>query len=229
MTPAGASSDMVHEDLKPSQIMTREAFENAIVVNSAIGGSTNAPIHLNAIAAHLGVPLDNDDWERIGHTIPLLVDLQPAGGFLGEDYHRAGGVPAVVAELMKRRPAAASGRADGQRQDHGRELQGRHRRDREVIRPFSKPLMADAGFLNLKGNLFDSAIMKTSVHLAGIPRPLPLEPERPGRLRGQRRRVRRARGLSRPHQRSGDGHRRAHASCSCAAPARSATRAARRS
>src|SRR6186997_1746118 len=93
--------DMVHEDLKPSQIMTREAFENAIVVNSAIGGSTNAPIHLNAIARHLGVPLDNDDWQKFGHQIPLLVNLQPAGEYLGEDYHHAGGVPAVVMELMK--------------------------------------------------------------------------------------------------------------------------------
>ena len=93
--------DMVHEDLKPSDIMTREAFENAIVVNSAIGGSTNAPIHLNAIARHLGVKLDNDDWQAIGHKIPLLVNLQPAGEYLGEDYHHAGGVPAVVSELMK--------------------------------------------------------------------------------------------------------------------------------
>ena len=93
--------DMVWEDLKPSDIMTREAFENAIVVNSAIGGSTNAPIHLNAIARHLDIPLDNDDWQTIGHDVPLMVNLQPAGEYLGEDYHHAGGVPAVVAELMK--------------------------------------------------------------------------------------------------------------------------------
>src|SRR5215207_4716169 len=93
--------EMVHEDLKPSDIMTRKAFENAIVVNSAIGGSTNAPIHLNAIARHLGVKLDNDDWQAIGHKIPLIVNLQPAGEYLGEDYQHAGGVPAVVAELMK--------------------------------------------------------------------------------------------------------------------------------
>ncbi len=96
-------------------IMTREAFENAIVVNSAIGGSTNAPIHLNAIARHLGVKLDNDDWQAIGHKIPLLVNLQPAGEYLGEDYHHAGGVPAVVAELMKAGHAAAPRCADGQR------------------------------------------------------------------------------------------------------------------
>lgn len=93
--------EMVNEDLKPSQIMTRKAFENAIVVNSAIGGSTNAPIHLNAIARHLGVPLDNDDWQAIGQKIPMLVNLQPVGEYLGEDYHHAGGVPVVVAELMK--------------------------------------------------------------------------------------------------------------------------------
>src|SRR6476660_8483187 len=93
--------EMVHEDLKPSDIMTREAFENAIVVNSAIGGSTNAPIHLNAIARHLGVKLDIEDWETVGHKVPLLVDIQPAGKYLGEEYHRAGGVPAVVNELMK--------------------------------------------------------------------------------------------------------------------------------
>ena len=87
--------DMVWDDQKPSDIMTREAFENAIVINSAIGGSTNAPIHLNAIAKHLNVPLDNQDWQNIGHKVPLMVNLQPAGEYLGEDYHRAGGVPAV--------------------------------------------------------------------------------------------------------------------------------------
>ena len=92
---------MVWEDLRPSKIMTREAFENVIVVNSAIGGSTNAPIHFNAIARHIGVKLDNDDWEKIGYDIPLLVNLQPAGEYLGEEYHRAGGVPAVVSELIK--------------------------------------------------------------------------------------------------------------------------------
>ena len=94
---------MVAEDLKPSDILTRQAFENAIVVNSAIGGSTNAPIHLNAIARHLGIALDNDDWQRIGHAIPLLVNLQPAGEYLGEDYHHAGGVPAVAGELLRAR------------------------------------------------------------------------------------------------------------------------------
>jgi dihydroxy-acid dehydratase len=154
---------MVHEDLKPSDIMTREAFENAIVVNSAIGGSTNAPIHLNAIARHLGVKLDNDDWQAIGHRIPLLVNLQPAGEYLGEDYHHAGGVPAVVMELMKAgllpHPAAltANGASIG---DNCRTAENLNL---DVIRPAADPLRQDAGFINLKGNLFDSAIMKTSV------------------------------------------------------------------
>ncbi|WP_353643154.1 IlvD/Edd family dehydratase [Mesorhizobium sp. WSM2239] len=154
---------MVHEDLKPSDIMTREAFENAIVVNSAIGGSTNAPIHLNAIARHLGVKLDNDDWQAIGYRIPLLVNLQPAGEYLGEDYHHAGGVPAVVMELMKAgllpHPAAltVNGASIG---DNCRDVENLNH---EVIRPAADPLMRDAGFINLKGNLFDSAIMKTSV------------------------------------------------------------------
>jgi dihydroxy-acid dehydratase len=154
---------MVHEDLKPSDIMTREAFENAIVVNSAIGGSTNAPIHLNAIARHLGVKLDNDDWQAIGHRIPLLVNLQPAGEYLGEDYHHAGGVPAVVMELMKAgllpHPAALT--ANGA--SIGDNCRGVENLDQAVIRAAADPLRQDAGFINLKGNLFDSAIMKTSV------------------------------------------------------------------
>ena len=94
--------ELVNEDIRPSDIMTRKAFENAIVINSAIGGSTNAPIHLNAIAAHMGVPLNNDDWQSFGYEIPLLVNLQPAGEYLGEDYCRAGGGPAVVAHLMEK-------------------------------------------------------------------------------------------------------------------------------
>ncbi|WP_186390276.1 IlvD/Edd family dehydratase [Stappia sp. TSB10P1A] len=155
--------DMVWEDLKPADIMTREAFENAIVVNSAIGGSTNAPIHLNAIARHLGVPLDNDDWQRLGHDVPLIVNMQPAGEYLGEDYHHAGGVPAVIGELMKanRLPhpqtLTVNGKSLG---DNCREAENL---DTRVIRPVSDPLIDKAGFLNLKGNLFDSAIMKTSV------------------------------------------------------------------
>jgi dihydroxy-acid dehydratase len=155
--------DMVREDLKPSDIMTREAFENAIVVNSAIGGSTNAPVHLNAVARHLGIKLDNDDWQKIGHHVPLLVNLQPAGEYLGEDYCHAGGVPAVVMELMKGdllpHPDAltVNGKAIGENCAGARNL------DTKVIRTVSDPLKENAGFINLKGNLFDSAIMKTSV------------------------------------------------------------------
>ncbi|MBO6901423.1 MAG: dihydroxy-acid dehydratase family protein [Rhizobiaceae bacterium] len=155
--------EMVHEDLKPSDIMTREAFENAIVVNSAIGGSTNAPIHLNAIARHLGVALDNDDWQKLGHKVPLLVNLQPAGEYLGEDYHHAGGVPAVIAELMKEKllPNPRALTVNGK--TIGENCANAPNRDPQVIHPVSEPLVRDAGFINLRGNLFDSAIMKTSV------------------------------------------------------------------
>src|SRR5450432_1812749 len=154
--------EMVWEDLRPSKIMTREAFENVIVVNSAIGGSTNAPIHFNAIAKHIGVPLDNNDWEKVGYAVPLLVDMQPAGRYLGEEYHRAGGVPAVVNELMKagkihQHALTVNGRSMGEN------CADRPISDNDVIRPYKKPLKDKAGFLNLKGNLFDSAIMKTGV------------------------------------------------------------------
>lgn len=154
--------DMVHKDLKPSDIMTRKAFENAIVVNSAIGGSTNAPIHLNAIARHLGVPLDNDDWQKVGLNIPLIVNLQPTGEYLGEDYHHAGGVPAVVAELMKGGllPYPEAMTANGK--TIGDNCSGAVNENLDVIRTVAEPLKANAGFINLKGNLFDSAIMKTS-------------------------------------------------------------------
>jgi dihydroxy-acid dehydratase len=153
---------MVHEDLKPSDILTRQAFENAIVVNSAIGGSTNAPIHINAIARHIGVELSIKDWETVGHTVPLLVDLQPAGKYLGEEYHRAGGVPAVVAELMRHGlihedALTVNGATIGDN------CRGREVIDPDVIRSFDTALVADAGFIVLGGNLFDSAIMKTSV------------------------------------------------------------------
>ena len=155
--------ELVREDLKPSDILTREAFENAIVVNAAIGGSTNAPIHLNAIARHIGVELDNDDWQAIGHNTPLLVNLQPAGEYLGEDYHRAGGVPAVVGELIKagRLPHATALTVNGK--SIGDNCTGVEIKDKRVIRTVAEPLTAAAGFINLKGNLFDSAIMKTSV------------------------------------------------------------------
>jgi dihydroxy-acid dehydratase len=153
---------MVWEDLKPSDIMTREAFENVIVANSAIGGSTNAPIHINAIAKHIGVKLDNDDWEKIGFEIPLLVNMQPAGVYLGEEYHRAGGLPAVMAELI----AAGKVRENAltvNGKTMGENCRGKFSWDREVIRAYAQPLKEKAGFLNLTGTLFDSAIMKTSV------------------------------------------------------------------
>ncbi|MDA8577350.1 dihydroxy-acid dehydratase family protein [Rhodobacteraceae bacterium] len=155
--------DMVWEDLRPSDVMTREAFENAIVINSAIGGSTNAPIHLNGIARHLGVPLNNDDWQSIGHEIPLLVNLQPAGEYLGEDYQRAGGVPAVVGELLEAgllpHPKALTVNGASM----GYNCSDRRSENQDVIKPVSAPIKAQAGFINLSGNLFDSAIMKTSV------------------------------------------------------------------
>jgi dihydroxy-acid dehydratase len=153
--------EMVREDLKPSDILTREAFENCIVVNSAIGGSTNAPVHVNAIARHIGVKLDNDDWEKIGYELPLLVNLQPAGEYLGEDYYRAGGVPAVVAELLKKGKIKPAMTVNGK--TLAENCEGKFTSDRKVIWPYDKPMKKRAGFLNLKGNLFDSAIMKTSV------------------------------------------------------------------
>ncbi|MCG6882137.1 MAG: dihydroxy-acid dehydratase family protein [Silicimonas sp.] len=155
--------EMVNADRRPSDIMTREAFENAIVVNSAIGGSTNAPIHLNAIARHLDVPLDNDDWQKVGHKIPLLVNLQPAGEYLGEDYHRAGGVPGVIARLLEAgllpHPDAltANGRSMAENCAAAKVSND------DVIRTIANAMKAEAGFINLRGNLFDSAIMKTSV------------------------------------------------------------------
>lgn len=177
--------DMVWDDLRPSDIMTREAFENAIAVNSAIGGSTNAPIHLNAIARHLGVPLDNNDWQAIGHKVPLLVNLQPAGEYLGEDYHRAGGVPAVVSELMKANllPHPDAITANGQ-------SMGANCADREVMNPAviksaDTPIVAEAGFINLSGNLFDSAIMKTSVISEEFRAKYLSNPDDPGAFEGR--------------------------------------------
>jgi dihydroxy-acid dehydratase len=154
--------EMVAEDLKPSDIMTREAFLNAIVVNSAIGGSTNAPIHLAALARHMGVELDIRDWQEHGHKVPLLVNLQPAGEYLGEDYYRAGGVPAVVSQLMDQGlihedVMTVNGKTMGEN------CRGVAIEDERVIRPFDQPLKEEAGFIVLSGNLFDAAIMKTSV------------------------------------------------------------------
>ncbi|MEM9127423.1 MAG: IlvD/Edd family dehydratase, partial [Pseudomonadota bacterium] len=159
----GRIVEMVGEDLTPNKIMTREAFENAIVINSAIGGSTNAPIHLNAIARHLGITLTNADWEKIGYDIPLLVNMQPAGYYLGEDFHRAGGVPAVIGQLLQ---------ADLLPHPEAMTATGRTMKDiycdvsiadPVVIRTVADPLKQSAGFLHLTGNLFDSAIMKISV------------------------------------------------------------------
>ncbi|MBL8710965.1 MAG: dihydroxy-acid dehydratase family protein, partial [Rhodospirillaceae bacterium] len=154
--------EMVREDLKPSEIMTKKAFRNAIRVNSAIGGSTNAPVHLNAIARHMGVPLEVQEWEDLGRDIPLLVNLQPAGEYLGEDYHHAGGVPAVVAELMKQKlidedALTVNGRTIGEN------CRDATIEDAKVIRTFADPIKKRAGFIVMKGNIFDSAIMKVSV------------------------------------------------------------------
>lgn len=154
--------DMVREDLKPSDLLTREAFHNAIRVNSAIGGSTNAPIHLAAIARHIGAELPIDDWQAVGREVPLLVNLQPAGEYLGEDYYRAGGVPAVVAQLM-RHGLIHEGALTANGRTIGDNCRNATIEDERVIRPFENPILPAAGFLVLRGNLFDSAIMKTSV------------------------------------------------------------------
>lgn len=153
--------EMVHEDLTPSKVLTRKAFENAIIVNSALGGSTNAPIHITAIARHIGVDLPLADWERIGGAVPLLVNLQPAGTYLAEDFHRAGGVPAVIGTLIGRGliHEDALTVTGGTMGDSAR---GVAPADPDVIRSFDNPLRAEAGFRVLTGNLFDAAIMKIS-------------------------------------------------------------------
>jgi len=154
--------EIIHENLKPSDILTRKAFENAIVACSAIGGSTNAPIHINAIARHIGVKLSIEEWETIGYDVPLLVNMQPAGKYLGEEYFRAGGLPAVMREVLK----AGRGHADALT-INGKSMGDNVKRaaiaDADVIRAYKKPLRQKAGFKVLSGNLFDSAIMKTSV------------------------------------------------------------------
>jgi dihydroxy-acid dehydratase len=154
--------EMAYEDLRPSKILTREAFLNAIVVNAAIGGSTNAQPHIVAMARHAGVELGTGDWMEHGYDIPLLVNMQPAGEYLSERFHRAGGVPAVMWELLH------AGKLDGSAltctgRSQADNLEGREASDREVIYPYSSPLKERAGFLVLTGNLFDFAIMKTSV------------------------------------------------------------------
>src|SRR5258708_5051054 len=154
--------EIVQEDLKPSDILTRKAFENAIVACSAIGGSTNAPIHINAIARHVGVPLTIRDWEEIGFDVPLLVNMQPAGKYLGEEFFRAGGLPAVMRELQKQKrihddAMTINGKSMGEN------IKGAAIADPDVIHPYDRPMVKDAGFKVLSGNLFDSAIMKMSV------------------------------------------------------------------
>ena len=153
---------MVEEDLKPSDILTRAAFENAIKVNSAIGGSTNAPPHLQAIARHAGVDLHVTDWQTHGFDVPLLVNMQPAGAYLGESFYRAGGVPAVMGELMKA-GLIQEGAMTASGAQMGDTLKGFESRDIDVIRTVAEPLRAQAGFKVLSGNLFESALMKTSV------------------------------------------------------------------
>ncbi|MAX31606.1 MAG: dihydroxy-acid dehydratase [Halomonadaceae bacterium] len=176
--------DMVWDDLRPSDIMTREAFENAVVTCSALGGSSNAPVHINAIARHAGVEFDNDDWQRLGHEVPLLANVMPAGAYLGEEFHRAGGVPAVMHELLQ------AGRLHGEVPTaNGRtlaeNLAGRETADEEVIRRYANPLVAHAGFLNLKGNLFDSALMKTSVIATDFRQRFLSDPEDPNAFEGK--------------------------------------------
>ncbi len=176
--------EMVHEDLKPSDILTKENFLNAIVVNSAIGGSTNAPIHINAIAKHIGVELNIDEWQEHGLKVPLLVNLQPAGEYLGEDYYHAGGVPAVVNELMKQgliheNAPTVNGKTIGEN------CASTAIEDDKVIRHFDNPLKAEAGFLVLRGNLFDNAIMKTSVISAEFRERYLSDPQHPGMFEGK--------------------------------------------
>ncbi len=170
---------MVLEDLRPSSIMTRQAFENAIVVNSAIGGSTNAPPHLAAVARHVGVELDIHEWETIGHDVPLMVNMQPAGEYLGESFFRAGGVPAVMGELRKAgrlhdAPMTATGRTMGDN------LDGWESRDTDVVTTYDAPLRKNAGFKVISGNLFDSALMKSSVISEGFRQRYLSEPGREG-------------------------------------------------
>ncbi|PYI21060.1 putative dihydroxy acid dehydratase [Aspergillus violaceofuscus CBS 115571] len=154
--------EMVHSDRKPSDIMTREAFENVIAVNTAIGGSTNAPIHINAIAKHIGVDLSLDDWDRLGFHIPLLLNMQPAGELLGEEYYRAGGLPAIMAELLDAGKLNA-GAITCNGHTVAENVRGKHTWDRRTIRAYDEPILQDAGFLHLQGTLFESAIMKTCV------------------------------------------------------------------
>ncbi len=176
--------ELVLEDIRPSDILTREAFLNAIRVNSAIGGSTNAQPHLMAMAKHAGVELLPEDWQVHGYDIPLLANVQPAGAYLGERFHRAGGVPAIMWELMQ------AGKIDGNCRtvtgsNMAKNLEGREATDREVIKPYNEPMRERAGFVVLKGNLFDFAIMKTSVISEGFRQRYLMEEGREGIFEGR--------------------------------------------
>jgi dihydroxy-acid dehydratase len=176
--------EIVREDLKPSDILTRAAFDNAIVACTAIGGSTNAPIHVNAIARHIGVPLTIEDWETIGYDVPLLVNMQPAGEYLGEEYFRAGGLPAVMHELLQARrlrgdARTVNGKTVADNVAHAATTNAK------VILPYDKPLKPEAGFKVLRGNLFDSAIMKTSVISEDFSRRYLRNPKDPNAFEGR--------------------------------------------
>ena len=154
--------DMVHENLRPSDIMTKAAFENAVVAAAALGASSNCPIHMVAIARHMGVDHTLDDWQRLGPTVPLMVDCQPAGRYLGEAFFRAGGVPVVMKELLN------AGLLNGAAmtvtgKTLAENLAPADAPDRDVIRPYAEPLRENAGYVVLGGNLFDTAVIKTSV------------------------------------------------------------------
>ena len=175
---------MVKENLTPSKIMTRDSFENAIIVNSAIGGSTNAQMHLTAIARHVGIDLETDAWQKIGYDIPLMANIQPAGKYLCESYHRAGGTAALMAELLKN--AKLNGDvivANGKTLSES--LKDIEIKDYEVIKPFNKPLKERAGFIVLKGNLFETAIMKTSVISKSFKEKFLSKPGKKGILEGR--------------------------------------------
>jgi dihydroxy-acid dehydratase len=154
--------EIVHDDLTPSKVMTRDAFLNAIAVNTAIGGSTNAPIHLAAIARHVGVELSLDDWQEVGYELPLLVNMQPAGEYLGEGFHQSGGVRAVIGELIGAGKIIESAMTINGK-SIGENCRDRRSTNHEVIKPYDQPMKETAGFLVMRGNIFDSAIMKTSV------------------------------------------------------------------
>ncbi|HTO30388.1 MAG TPA: IlvD/Edd family dehydratase [Pararhizobium sp.] len=176
--------ELVLQNIRPSDILTRAAFLNAIKVNSAIGGSTNAQPHLMAMAKHAGVELRPDDWQVHGFDIPLLANVQPAGAYLGENFHRAGGVPAVMWELLK------AGKLDGDcptitGKTMADNLEGREATDRDVIKPYDEPMRERAGFLVLKGNLFDFAIMKMSVVSEDFRRRYLSEPSKEGVFEGK--------------------------------------------